>query len=38
VSVLTDLASQLSTAAASAGDQAKVRALATAVTDLSKAH
>ncbi|HEY7056699.1 MAG TPA: hypothetical protein VH458_09255 [Vicinamibacterales bacterium] len=38
VSALTDLASQLNTAAAAAGDQAKVRALATAVTDLSKAH
>jgi len=37
-SALTDLASQLSTAAGSAGDQAKVRTLATAVTDLSKAH
>jgi hypothetical protein len=32
---LTDLAAQLNTAAASAGDQAKVRTLGTAVTDLA---
>ena len=35
---LTELASQLNTAAASAGDQAKVRTLATAVTDLANAR
>ena len=35
---LTELAAQLNTAAASAGDQAKVRTLATAVTDLANAR
>jgi hypothetical protein len=36
-SALTGLAAQLSTAAAAAGDQAKVRTLATAVTELANA-
>jgi hypothetical protein len=35
---LTELTSQLNTAAAPAGDQAKVRTLATAVTDLANAR
>ncbi len=35
---LTELASQLNTASASAGDQAKVRTLSTAVTDLANAQ
>jgi hypothetical protein len=35
---LTDLASKLSAAAASAGDQSKVRALSTFVTDLANAQ
>ncbi len=35
---LTELAAQLNTAAASAGDQAKVRTLGTAVTDLANAR